>query len=130
MKISEMLKYEKVCLKISDIWNYGCLWLESPGYCLHIHKLMPSVFSLNITQCDLKFLFIFVFVWNLHWIWSRVLQYWQCNIDSSYRFNNGLYRTHDKLGNFGYLLYLSNLEDIWDTLLESINIGWISLFES
>lgn len=52
---------KKVCPRINDIWYYGCLWLESPENCLHTHKLMPSVFSLNITQYELKFLFIFFF---------------------------------------------------------------------
>lgn len=32
--------------------------------------------------------------------------------DSSYRFNNELYRTNARFGNFGYLLYLSDLEKI------------------
>lgn len=71
---------------------------------------MPSVFSLNIMQCDLKFLFFFFFP---PYVGVGLLY---CSIgnliitNSFCRFNNGLYKTHGGLGNFDNLLFFSDLE--------------------
>lgn len=73
---------------------------------------MPSVFSLSITQCNLKFLFIFVFLSETYIGFGLMC----CStgnfiITSSLcRFNSEYTRPVVGLAHFGYLVYFSGVE--------------------
>lgn len=72
---------------------------------------MPSVFSLSITQCNLKFLFIFVFCPKLTLDLVSCCSTGNFIITSSLcRFNSEYTRPVVGLAHFGYLVYFSGVE--------------------